>query len=1802
VEFLMNSLLSNKIENLRKRLLDPSRRNKLINLKITPKNLNYLRVIDEFPDDILGKLMHGQMTISALPDLESERPDEITSEFQEAIYLKRLTDEEYTKVLDDLSDTDPDYDDKILAAENTLKDKVREDLDLGTVKRDTSVTLSEHAIIHGIEPSYELPELHEKNDDGRHDDNAIQTLLLPERLEKVSKSIIERSDSFIRETGINVFQVAFGILEWSPPGESTPFRSPICLLEAKIEKPKGLIRRVLIEGLGGAPVVNTSLSHKLYSEHRIELPALDGVSAEDYFSEVSSIAPPGWKWSVKRQIILGIFPSSKMAMYNDLDPKLSVVADNPLLEKLLTTTGDSENVYADNYDIDEPQLSKVVPYTVMDADSSQYSALIDAAAGKNMSIEGPPGSGKSQSIVNIIADAIRNNKRILFVAEKLTALEVVKNRLESVNLSHLVLSLQHTKKAKVGIYDNIRERIELASNIAFKDTDFQIKERLDSLTSKKNKLNDYSKLIGSKYSSTGKSIYEVIGDLISSSKNLEEIPFHLQKSKVKFFETLNELETSELMTLCDEFDDKQSALTIAPIFWIEASALILNRNEADNLCALADEFLNEINDVEITFAKNSLLAALKKTTNIQNVVNILKKLIEIDHGNECGVALLGYLNTSKDLEAAISSLEILVNEASKTHDEFKQKYEATEVFLLESNLQGAVTAFEELAENFQISKAEESILKLTEAVDSLNLVIDVLSKTAHSSRFWDGLEIDQALFDIQKLKPFLEKYKFLFGLELSEASIGINEEYTELVSDLLADLIKLARTFTSISTENVNYDPIKIRQLSETIQSTGFFGRFTKNFRDAIEFCHSELGAAKKTPRSYLVEQLNVYEKIIDNIENLKRNFKYKEHLGELAQGLNTDLDELKTFKSFQKILLKSTFFKNDKLEELFKIDLVYFDKILPEVAEGKTKSDLELESQKATQQLKLTAANLATAKNVLKFCKPNKNFDIINSKSLSKDLSKLRQQRESVEFLVENNKPLHNAICDHEERYLLEELLVSICSFLAEIKLHDVTDDLIRKLLSSDPKEYKSDLNFLDIKIPSIEQKAQDFLDEIEIDIPYNQSILETIYERLDDIKHALENPEVLVTASRKRQLFDRLKEYDLDDLVGWYIQQQDFPVKLRDIVFAVVAKNRADEIFKDNSELLNSSDGDTLNRLRKEFASQDKKMMELAKFSISQENIKNADPPLGISRGKKSEYTDLSLIRHELSKKNRIPIRALARRAFDALIELHPCWMMSPLAVSQYLQQEKELFDLVIIDEASQLTPENAIGALMRSKQAIVVGDTKQLPPTNFFQSSAEDQEDDDDIREDSESILDLANMVFTPIRQLRWHYRSKDASLIQFSNEWLYNNQLTIFPAANDQDPNFGVELVEVEGEFKGRVNIVEARAVIRRAELHAKNFPNSSLGIATMNSDQKSLIDQELELAQQNNKKLQDFVDYWEEKDGGLHRLFVKNLETVQGDERDVIFISTLYGPEKRNSKVYQRFGPINSKVGHRRLNVLFSRSKEKMVTFTSLKPNDILAHANSNKGVQMFKSWLEYCKTGYISAPETGGGTDSPFEDYVIEQIEAMGCIAIPQVGAGGFRIDIGVKHPEYPYGYLMAVECDGATYHSSYSARDRDRLRQEILEGLGWSFHRIWSTDWFNDQKNEVNKLQLAINNELAIKKLSIVTNSTANVVPEIEFEPPEDVINSMHSQDGTLILTGSQQENFVKQGSTILVNFLLNNETKEIRLLDQEASLSAEADNWIINVKTPIGQRMLDAEVEDIILLPNSEGKIREAEIIKID
>ncbi len=468
------------------------------------------------------------------------------------------------------------------------------------------------------------------------------------------------------------------------------------------------------------------------------------------------------------------------------------------------------------------------------------------------------------------------------------------------------------------------------------------------------------------------------------------------------------------------------------------------------------------------------------------------------------------------------------------------------------------------------------------------------------------------------------------------------------------------------------------------------------------------------------------------------------------------------------------------------------------------------------------------------------------------------------------------------------------------------------------------------------------------------------------------------------------------------------------------------------------------------------------------------------GIGFGPKREWTERSLILNEIHKEKRhIPIRDLLKRAGNAILQMKPCLMMSPMSVAQFLVSGRHQFDLVVVDEASQMRPEDSLGAIARGKQFVVVGDPKQLPPTPFFTRMDDGDTEDEEEAEDmvhSESILDLALGVFRPARRLRWHYRSRHGSLIAFSNRHFYESKLVVFPSPREQHPELGVHVVQIEGEYRGRMNIPEVQAVAKAATDFMHGSPERSLGIATLNQSQRDLLLDEMDRIFARDEKAAQYREKWE---GTLEPFFVKNLENVQGDERDVIFISTVYGASE-SGKLLQRFGPINSRTGHRRLNVLFTRAKERVVVFSSMRPGDIRVDETSSAGVRALRGYLEFATTGRLETGErTEREADSDFEIFVKDSVEAAGYEVVPQVGVSGFFIDLAVRNPRATGEFLLGIECDGAAYHSSKSARDRDRLRQEVLEGLGWNIYRIWSTDWFRDPRREIGKLLAVLAHEV---------------------------------------------------------------------------------------------------------------------------
>ncbi len=451
---------------------------------------------------------------------------------------------------------------------------------------------------------------------------------------------------------------------------------------------------------------------------------------------------------------------------------------------------------------------------------------------------------------------------------------------------------------------------------------------------------------------------------------------------------------------------------------------------------------------------------------------------------------------------------------------------------------------------------------------------------------------------------------------------------------------------------------------------------------------------------------------------------------------------------------------------------------------------------------------------------------------------------------------------------------------------------------------------------------------------------------------------------------------------------------------------------------------------------------------------------------------------------KRGHLPIRKLMSRSGALIQKIKPCFMMSPLSVAQFLDPRTTRFDVVIFDEASQVRPEDAIGAILRGNQLVVAGDTQQLPPTSFFDVMGTPEDGDDPGivgASQVESILHQCRRAF-PVRYLKWHYRSKHQSLIAVSNTEFYDNQLLIYPAAQNDTSQMGLSLVHLSDTVydrgKSACNRLEAKAVARGVIAHFEVNRHLTLGVGTFSVAQQNAVMEELELLLRENPGIEERL--YNEKG---ENFFVKNLETIQGDERDVIFLSVGYGRDG-NGKLSSNFGPLNQEGGERRLNVLITRARLKCVVYSNFTAEDLKIDANAPFGVRSFKVFLKYAQTGLLLAQDqSGADTESPFEQSVYEFLRSNGLEVAKQIGCAGFRIDLAIIDPEHPGRYLLGVECDGAMYHSSVVARERDRLRQQILEGLGWKgrLHRIWSTDWFRDSKGAQERLLRAVETARAV-------------------------------------------------------------------------------------------------------------------------
>ncbi len=626
--------------------------------------------------------------------------------------------------------------------------------------------------------------------------------------------------------------------------------------------------------------------------------------------------------------------------------------------------------------------------------------------------------------------------------------------------------------------------------------------------------------------------------------------------------------------------------------------------------------------------------------------------------------------------------------------------------------------------------------------------------------------------------------------------------------------------------------------------------------------------------------------------------------------------------------------------------------------------------------------------------------------------------------------------------------------------------------------------------------EELKGFLD---LDLPRSlgaASIPELSLERLGGVVQAWkENLGLVEEGILWERRLQALEDLDLADLSELLRKECLEAEKLRDRFEFQYFRVWLDEVFLRRPELARF-EGRSHRGVQERFGESDRARIALAREEVRAKHTERIPRGSGGAMG---------LIRHELSKKRRhLPIRRLLERAGPAVQEIKPVFMMSPQSVAQFLPPGALRFDLLLMDEASQVRPVDALGSIARAAQCVIVGDECQLPPTHFFEAVEADEDPDEEglgSARELESVLGLCTSKGMQRTMLRWHYRSRHESLIQVSNEEFYDGDLKIIPSPRPGDPLLGLSFCFVAGGIfgrgKDRKNRVEAEVVADAVLEHAWAYPELSLGVGTFSVAQRDAILDALELRWRKHPELRGFF-----REDGAEPFFVKNLENIQGDERDVIFVSVGYAKDE-DGKLAMNFGPVSRDGGERRLNVLMTRARRRCVLFASIRGGDIDLHRAKSKGAEVLRRFLlaAEAEREFHAPVSLAKESASALEKEVQIALEAEGLRVVPRVGVAGLFVDLGLRDPEDEEAFLLGIELDGPAYRDAPWSRERDRLREEVLEHMGWRILRLWSVDWFKDP--EACKARLLAQIQEVIEAQKVERNTPEPLPQPEESKPP---------------------------------------------------------------------------------------------------
>ena len=1520
------------------------------------------------------------------------------------------------------------------------------------------------------------------------------------RLRSNGTNIRREAEAVIKETGINNLYLAIGYINWFESDDSKKERlSPLLLIPITIgvrtdEQEAKKIFEIFHDG--GEIEPNTSLKLVLESEFDLQLPFIEeGESVTAYLSRIERLIEGNERWSVVRTSHLAFFSFTKLRMYQDLDPSAwpeeNSLEKNELIQAVLegTDRGDDIPRYGEVEVHDEHELAHEIPL-VIEADSSQHTAIMKVIEGKHTVIEGPPGTGKSQTITNIIATAIAAGKTVLFVSEKQAALNVVWSNLHAIGLSDFCLELHSSKARKDEVHRSIEQRTRKR---------FPLPLGLSAVKSEWNtsmqELLEYVRKCSQVGGPREAPLYSYFGTAVAlreqSLPSLRSSFRNIPPNKAVFDRTKGFLSRfAAHITNPEAFADHP---------WKGFKATNVLPGDDPEIIALFDslsDHITALGEMEMEFSKASgiehpLSLSLIRHFKDGSLNNIFQSAETVDqylitqfHDSSTAGIVAKSIERRDKYDATLRfALRVLTQIAAVNPDETQWVLQTTRD--LESKSCSNYTSAQ-IAQWLPFFGELGSILD--ELLKAITEIKDIGVGTAHSVE-----EVRRMLNKISVCgsAPAAASQRIESAIVLPGALEMLNEARTaaQKIQEKKADLS------SEIAINDIP-DPSEIRELKTTLRATGgkIFSILNRDYRRAKKKTLWFLKNPKFFKMPCVVDLLEKLHLWIEEEQTFKDNVQYKNALGSRFAGTGTNWQEMETvarwgidmtslsftFETIAKIADSSTQAQIRRLSETITGCLKRYDLALEKCNQlavallGTSKPD--------GVALNECPAYISGCDQWIKAVLQRLEADTVSNGFTITEIKESTEgaiQAQEIQKALEGDQEFHKRLAPSAKGLKSDWERIEACLAWHQEGVDKLTDGMLLWLLKENFSERVAALfNALTnaLKAHSAMEVMREKIahyGEVDEAWLFNGEFrcwkeLPPRFQFLRDNKGLL--PQWVIF----HRFISEAESLGVSVFVEEAISGR-FPVdKMADVYELTVCEIAGYKQMAKHENLATfTQQAHEGSRIR--FRRKDKNLLAIHREEVA---AKAADRrvPAGVYQGSAGELSERGLLEREITKVRRhIPIRELMRRAGTAVRALKPCVMMSPLSVANYLDPYLEPFDLVVMDEASQIRPEDALGAIARGKQLVVVGDTKQMPPSNFYQTGIEESDEDEvetSTADDSESVLECALHAFSPVYRLKWHYRSQHENLIKFSNHHYYDNELIIFPTSGRSTNKLGIFFNHIDGAtFVNRRNDKEAETVAKAAIHHLIYNPGESLLVATMNIPQKKLIEFWIDRLTQNDGVARKAFEEACGKES--EEFFVKNIENIQGHQRDVVMISMTYGKDPASGRVMQRFGPLNGKDGRRRLNVLFTRAKLRNEVFSSMTYQDIAGSPGNESGVNDLKNYLRFAQEGvlYEEGVDTGRSTDSDFEDSVINVIRSAGLVATPQVGVASYRIDIGVSLPGQPGEYVLGIECDGAAYHSSRSARDRDRLREEVLVSRGWAIYRIWSTDWFYQHEEAKKRL-----------------------------------------------------------------------------------------------------------------------------------